>query len=617
MAERLGRIVYVYGLAMSLGAAAPPFSHPPQEGSKSNQWFGRGLELDHGTDFALAIGGIPLNTPSHVRGPGFLNDAILIGEVLEGTQYTKGLYGAEQGAFAVAGSASRDLAPALDHAVLGFTYGGAATDRYARLLWAAPLTRGTYALEFSRAERPWDDLTGSSRLNAAFRKDGEGPRGRWTFTALGSDDRSDSGGATPARPFPPGMGSVSDAKAGDGIRTRRLLLGWTRVREEGPHRSVRFNAYAGAHHQRLFNDWTYYLRNPIDGDQLELTDRRAFFGADCGWTRIVPRGGVEWLHAWGWEARVDRVSAGVHNSRDRERLAATPIPGQWARADLLHGALRVQSTLRWERWEAFAGLRLDAQRNRTQDVSGPWTPQDRGQVLGSPKAGLSCSPAEGALIALKAGQGFRLGDAFREAQPMVRARSTEALFQVRPARPWTSSLTFWRLDLEAETLFDAGLNAFRSWGPARHQGVEFYNVVRQGPWHVECALDWNRAVLKDAPHGLDRVPYALPRTARVGVGWKGQGRSLEAKWLHTGRRPLLPDGSLWAARESALALSVQEEWGPWTLGLEVLNTFSLKTYNHEFYYPSRFPDEAPAGVWDRHLKTADPQAIRIEVRRRF
>ncbi|BDU71474.1 TonB-dependent receptor domain-containing protein [Mesoterricola silvestris] len=604
----LGGVIYATFIGQGLLGAEG--RRPSQAGSESSQFFARGFELEFGNDFEVDLGGLPLNTPSHVRGPGYLDTALVIPEVVEGFQYARGLYRSTQ--TAVAGKASMELVAAQREPFFSVTYGGARTDRFARFLWTETLpSRLTYALDITRTERPWDDLLGSARMNAAFRKDGEGRHGPWTFTLLGSDDRTDGGGASPARPWT-GGGGPDDARVGDGTWNRRVLLGWRLTTRSGPGSSGQVRVYAGGHHQRIWNNWTYFLRDPVKGDQLEQVDRRAFAGLDSERTRDHG----PWTFLAGLQLRADRVTAEVNPTLDRKPVDASPTPRQTATGGLYHGTAHGQATLRMGHgWESFLALRLDLQTNRIRTSTGPWTPQDRSMALGSPRAGISFSPSEGTVFSASAGRGFRVGDAFRDTQPMVRTTSVEVSAQTRPLPPWVASLTLWRLDLETEVLFDPGQNAFTSRGPAHHEGLELYNEVKRGPWRGELAWGWNRAAFKAPAHGLDQVPGAVPLTGYLGLGWKDRGFALEAKVRRTGVRPLTPDGAARASRQDALELRAEVALDRWTFGVEVINAFSLKKFNYEYQYASRFPD-GPV-VQDLHRKAADPQAIRVEIRRRF
>ena len=612
------RNLFIYGMTSLLGAATPVLHQTPHAGSESTQYFGRGLELDFGTDFAQEAGGIPLNIPSHVHGPGFLDTDLLIPELLGETVYTKGSYQAAQGGFAVAGSAARDLASSLDSPLLKLVYGGAAADNYARILWAdhRPAARLTYGLDLSRMHRPWNQLADAGRINAAVRKDGEAAWGSWVFTALGSAGRSDSGAAVPERPVP-APGALADIHAGDGTQSQQLYAAWRLFREDADGRS-QARVYGGSALYRRWNNWTYFLRDPVNGDQSEQLDRRAFLGLDGARTWLRPQGGAEWSHTLGFELRADRVMAAwARPTQDRALVTDGPVPASEAAAELRHGALYGQSGLTWAGgWEAFLGLRLDAHENRGTALAGPWRPQRRTQTLGSPRAGLAFVPNPGTRFALQAGRGFRLGDAFREAQPMYRSRSVEFSAQTRPATGWTTSVTLWQLELEAEVLFDPLQNALLGQGPARHSGLEFFNGFKSGPWHGELVWGWNRAALLDLPAGQDRVPGFVPQTGYAGIGWKGRTTAVDLSVRRTGARPLTGDGGQLAHAEDGFQVRVEQGLGRWSVAVEVLNPLNRKQYNHEFYYASRLPGEA-APVFDRHFKPADPQLIRLELLRRF
>jgi outer membrane cobalamin receptor len=73
---------------------------------KANQYYVRGFNLDHGTDFATTVAGVPVNMPTHGHGHGYSDLNFLIPELVSGIQFSKGPYFAEQGDFATAGAAT-------------------------------------------------------------------------------------------------------------------------------------------------------------------------------------------------------------------------------------------------------------------------------------------------------------------------------------------------------------------------------------------------------------------------------------------------------------------------------------------------------------------------------
>ncbi|WP_431271522.1 TonB-dependent receptor plug domain-containing protein [Dankookia sp. P2] len=57
---------------------------------KANQYFLRGFNLDHGTDLAIMLDGMPVNMRTHAHGQGYADLNFLIPELLAGMRVRKG-----------------------------------------------------------------------------------------------------------------------------------------------------------------------------------------------------------------------------------------------------------------------------------------------------------------------------------------------------------------------------------------------------------------------------------------------------------------------------------------------------------------------------------------------
>ena len=68
-------------------------------GGKANQYFLRGFNLDHGTDFAVFLDDMPLNLPSHAHGEGYSDMNTVIPEFVQRVNFEKGPYYADVGNF--------------------------------------------------------------------------------------------------------------------------------------------------------------------------------------------------------------------------------------------------------------------------------------------------------------------------------------------------------------------------------------------------------------------------------------------------------------------------------------------------------------------------------------
>ena len=81
-------------------------------GSDANVYYIRGVNVEHGTDFAIFLDGMPINMPTHAHAQGFANLNFMIPELIEVVDYRKGSYYADLGDFSTLGAARISLFPA-------------------------------------------------------------------------------------------------------------------------------------------------------------------------------------------------------------------------------------------------------------------------------------------------------------------------------------------------------------------------------------------------------------------------------------------------------------------------------------------------------------------------
>jgi outer membrane receptor protein involved in Fe transport len=98
-------------------------------GGKANQYFLRGFNLDHGTDFATDVDGVPINLPTHAHGQGYTDLNFLIPELIQQVDYEKGPYYAQNGDFSSAGAANLRYVDRLPQNLASVTLGENGYDR--------------------------------------------------------------------------------------------------------------------------------------------------------------------------------------------------------------------------------------------------------------------------------------------------------------------------------------------------------------------------------------------------------------------------------------------------------------------------------------------------------
>ena len=324
---------------------------------KANQYYLRGFNLDHGTDFTTTVAGVPVNMPTHAHGHGYSDLNFLIPELVSGVQFRKGPYFAEEGDFSAAGASHIRYTNALDRP---------AVPRQRRRGWLGPRAGGgvsarlgTGRLLVAAEAQPQRRPVGARRrLRAAERG---GPLQRWRYAqrvvADGDGLRrivaGHRSGAAPRhrRGALSRFDGVDDTTGGD---TSRVSLSgdWQRTTPEG---LTRANAYVMRYALDLFSNFTYFLDDPVNGDQFQQSDRRIVSGGRVS-HRLAPRlGGRPTELVVGADLRHDAIGrlALLHTA------AATAALGHARRprvADLGGGYL--QHEVQWTPWmRSSAGLR--------------------------------------------------------------------------------------------------------------------------------------------------------------------------------------------------------------------------------------------------------------------
>jgi hypothetical protein len=598
-------------------------------GGKANQYFLRGFNLDHGTDFATTVLGMPVNLPTHGHGQGYTDLNFVIPELVSSLRYRKGPYYAENGDFASAGSAQIDYFSVIERP---FIEAGLGADSYGRVLGVGSFKTGggdlLYALELARQDGPWEVPEDLRRLNAVLRY----TRGNASVTAMAYDNRWTATDQIPLRAVRSGMldrfGSLDASDGGESNRYS-LSASWQRRNEET---ATQVHAYFVRSALDLFSNFTYFLDDPADGDQFEQVDVRNILGfsLDHTWHR-------EWFgrhvhQRAGLQGRRDDIGEiGLHRSVRRQRLSTT------RQDEVVQGSLGAHYSLdmEWLPWlRTVTGVRADFYEfDVDSDIAANSGVAD--DHLYSPKFALVLGPWAHTEFFLNAGRGFHSNDArgttitFDPADPALTtpARHVDALvrsegYEVGVKALWLeglqTSLALWRLDLESELLFVGDAGNTEASRPSRREGIEFANYWT--PTHgviVDADLAVSRARFTDSGAAGDRIPGSIERTASVGVTAEAGNWSGGLRLRYFGPRPLIEDDSVRSSTSTLVSLRLGYRLSPRIqLAMDALNLFDREVSDIEYFYESQLAGE-PAAVADVHLHPAEPRTLRLSLRGHF
>lgn len=598
---------------------------------KANQYFLRGFNLDHGTDFATFVDGMPVNMRSHAHGQGYSDLNFLIPELVQRIDYKKGTYFANEGDFASAGAAHIRLADSLPQGAASLSLGSYG---YARAVLADSMKAadGTllYGLEVNRNNGPWDvpervrKISGTLRYSAGTADNG------YSITGMAYHNSWNSTDQIPLRAVQSGLinrfGSIDPT---DGGTSSRYSLSYA-MRQRNGNGLFELDAYLLHSSLDLFSNFTYVLANPDQGDQFNQSERRNMAGVNVAQSWISTMGGLDMRNKIGLQTRFDRLSpVGIYDTVARVRTDTI-------REDRVRensAGVYAENVIQWAPWfRSIAGVRYDAYRfNVASSIDG-----DSGKAsdhIVSPKLSLIFGPWDKTEYFVNYGKGFHSNDARGTTQtrlpdgsasspvtPLVPTRGGELGLRTEIVPGLQSSLALWRLDIDSELLFVGDAGETEPSRSSRRTGIEWNNHYIAAPWLMfDLDLAASRARYKQDDPAGNYIPGSLNRVVSFGVTMSDIGRWYGGFDLrHFGPRPLIEDNSVRSASTTLAYARVGFKINPSTkVTLDVFNLFDKRASDIDYYYQSRLPGEAAEGANDFHFHPVEPRSMRLTLAHSF
>ena len=388
-------------------------------GGKANQYFLRGFNLDHGTDFAIFLDGMPLNLPSHAHGEGYADMNTVIPEFVERLNFEKGPYYADTGNYSSAGSAHLQFYKSLPHNFLqveGGQYG------YGRAVAGAshPLGLGTLlaGAEAYHDNGPWTHPDNYYKFNGLLTYSRGREQNGFSITARAYHGNWHSSDQIPDTATPL-VGLFGALNPTDGGHSGRYSLQGQFHRRAGGS-ETKITAYAFHYDLDLFSDFTYYLTDPNRGDQFEQADKRYVAGLDARHTVHGRLFGRPVENSFGLQVRNDWIHNGLFQSENRFRVDKTdsasgntlPATTQADHFTDTQLGFYAENKIQWaERFRSVLSMRGDVQHFAVTSLVTPANSGTATKVLPSPKLSLTFGPVASTEFYAQAGFSFHSNDA--------------------------------------------------------------------------------------------------------------------------------------------------------------------------------------------------------------
>jgi TonB-dependent receptor-like protein/carboxypeptidase family protein len=582
-------------------------------GGKANQYFLRGFNLDHGTDFAQTIAGMPVNLPSHAHGQGYSDINFMIPELVAGVQYSKGPYYADQGDFATAGSANTNYVTSIDRPLAHVEIGGQGYDRAffagSHKLQTANLLG---AIEVSRNDGPWVQPDDFRKINGVVRYSRGDVINGFSVTGMAYHGSWTSTDTVPERALASGLISrFGTLDPSDGGHSDRYSLSG-----EWQHGSgstlTKITAYGVGYDLQLFSNFTFFLDDPVSGDQHEQADHRFITGVKAVHKRQTRWRGHAVQNTFGAQLRNDDISAlDLYHTEARMRLSTT------TRAGVLEttGGVYVQNEVQWAPWlRSMVGLRADATRFRVDDRIDAANSGTTKDGIISPKGGVTFGPWGETELYVNAGEGFHSNDArgalavrdpsgnpVTPVTPLVKARGAEVGIRTVVVPHLQSTLTLWMLRLDSELTWDGDTFGSVPSPASKRDGVEIANYYRARRWLTfDADASWSSARYRDFNPAGQYVPEAVGTVVSAGATVENLHRMLGSlRWRYFGPRALIEDNSQRSNATSLFELEAGYQLAKkLRVTAQVFNLFNRAVSDVDYYFASRLAGEPPDGVLD-------------------
>lgn len=600
---------------------------------KANQYFIRGFNLDHGTDFATQVDGMPVNMRSHGHGQGYADVNFIIPETLHSVSYQKGSYYADLGDFSGTGGATLSTANEIEFPSLKLSLGEYGYQR-AVLTGSAGVTQNDvlFAVEHQRYDGPWRDISEDvNKTNVWLKYLGETQAGHYSVTFMGYDNSWNSAEQIPARAVEQGLisqyGSIDPTVGGESSRYS-LSFDWHTALASG---ELDTTFYVIDYEMDLWSNFSYFTQGP-QGDQFQQVDDRKIYGWDIRYALAGELSGIPVVNSVGSQLRIDDIQqVGLLSTTAREL-------NQPLRLDAVEqssNSLWWQMEMQWQdNLRTILGLRYDY---FDFDVD-PLAAAEQGSLalnagsasddIVTPSFSVIYNPTESLELYASIGEGFHSNDA-RGTTIQVSPLDGEPLEAVDPlvstlgyefgARAFISdklnaSVAFWILKIDSELLFvgdegtteDTGVSSTR-----RGMEITTYYTPHMD-WTFDLEIAVTDAQLDEAVDGFRDIPGALEQVISAGVMVNiNEDLYSQLRVRHFGEYAL--DGGEKADGSTVVNLrmgySLSEKL---SLNLDVFNLFDSNDRDIEYFYESQLLNES-APVEDRHFHVFEPRSVRASL----
>lgn len=593
-------------------------------GGKAEQLFLRGFDVDHGTDVAISVDGMPVNMVSQAHGQGYADLHFLIPETVDKLDFGKGSYYADKGDFNTAGYVSFQTKDKLDKNLVGVELGQFNTRRILGMFNVLEQSRTAqdayFASELLLTDGPFKAPQNFNRINlfgkytARFNDDSKLSLNVSHFTS-----KWDASGQIPQRWVDAGIipwfGAIDPTEGGS---TSRTNINASFFKSIDDHTTFKANLFFTRYAFELYSNFTFFLLDTLNGDQIRQKENRNIIGLNSEWARRVSLGNAVATLQAGLGFRADGIlNAELSHTKGRVETLETLMLGDIDQTNLF---AYLSAQLEVGKLMVVPALRLDQLQMGYQDkLAGEYENRQVRKALLLPKLSLIFTASDNLQLYAKSGVGFHSNDvrvvvfnADKKTLPRSVSADVGGIWKPIPHLIFNGAL--WGMYSQQEFVYVGDIGVVEPSGRTRRLGFDAGARYQLTRWlFLDGDANYAFARFIDEPSGGDYVPLAPRFTATGGVGLNNlYGFSGSLRFRHMGDRPANEDGSIMAKGFTLVDFSLNYQYKGLLLGVTIENLLNTKWRETQFATESLLPGELNS-VEEIHFTPGAPFFFRARV----
>ena len=592
-------------------------------GGKAEQLFLRGFDIDHGTDIAISVDGMPVNMVSHAHGQGYADLHFLIPDVIEKIDFGKGTYYADKGDFATAGYVAFQTKEKIDKNYISLEVGQFNSSKIVGLFNLLENKKNQYAYlatEYILTDGPFDSPQNFSRINLFGKYTSVfSDNSKLSITGSHFTSKWDASGQIPQRLIDNGtisrFGAVDDTEGGNTSRSN-INVAYTKRIDENTF--IKNNFFYSKYQFELYSNFTFFLHDPINGDQIRQKESRDLFGFNSELNKKINNA----IFQFGFGLRSDATkNTELSHTVGRYTTLQTLKLGDIDQTNMFS---YVNTEFNFGKLKINPALRLDYFKFSYQDKLAPiFTSQTEDKVKLSPKLNFIYSENNNLQFYLKSGLGFHSNDTRvvvaqtgKEILPTAIGSDLGTIFKPIPRLVVNSAL--WYLFLEQEFVYVGDEAIVEPSGKSKRMGFDFGLRYQLTDWlFLNTDLNYTYVRSIDEPAGQNYIPLAPDFTSTGGLTvnkFKHFSGGLFYRYLKS--RPANEDNSIVAKGYTVLDMNVNYEMKNFIFGLSAENIFNTKWNETQFATESQLKNETQS-VEEIHFTPGTPFYLKGKITYKF